>query len=211
MFSRIVFIGPQGSGKGTQAAKLSALLSVPHISTGDLFRSAIQHKTPTGVKVESLLAKGELVPDTMTNAVVAEAFAERQLQKGYILDGYPRTVAQAEYLDTLGSPDVVIVLALSDDDAVKRISGRRMCVGCKQMYHTEFAPSQMDSVCDACGCALQQRGDDYEEAVRERLRLYHQETEPIVSFYEAKGLVKRIDGRPSIDDVHNAIREQLQV
>ena len=211
MFSRIVFIGPQGSGKGTQAAKLSAILSVPHISTGELFRAAIQHKTSTGVEVESLLAKGELVPDTMTNAVVAEAFTERHLQEGYILDGYPRTVAQAEYLDTLGNPDAVIVLALSDDDAVKRISGRRMCVKCKQMYHTEFAAARVDGVCDTCGGALQHRDDDHEDAVRERLRLYHQETEPIVAFYESKGLVKRVDGRPSIDEVHSAIRQQLNV
>lgn len=209
--NRIVFIGPQGSGKGTQAAKLSVLLGVPHVSTGDLFRAAVQNKTETGVKVEELLAKGELVPDELTNAVLAEAFEIQNLNEGYILDGYPRTVAQAEHLDTLSQPEKVVVLELDDEESVARISGRRICSKCKEMFHVTYAQPEQEGVCDKCGGQLIQRDDDTEDAVRERLSLYHQETEPIIDFYNDKGIVLRVDGRPSIDEVHASIKEQLQV
>lgn len=209
--SHIVFIGPQGSGKGTQAAKLSVLLGVPHISTGDLFRSAVQNKTETGVEVEALLAKGELVPDELTNAVLAEAFELQNLNEGYILDGYPRTVSQAEYLDKICQPEKVIVLELSDEEAIERISGRRICSSCKEMYHVKYSPAQAEAVCDKCGGALIQRGDDTVDAVRERLASYHKKTEPIINYYDQLGLVVRVDGRPSIREVHEAIKNKLHV
>jgi adenylate kinase len=209
--SRIVFIGPQGSGKGTQAAKLSVLLDIPHISTGDLFRSAVQNKTETGVKVEALLAKGELVPDELTNAVLAEAFQAKHLNDGYILDGYPRTVAQAKYLDNLSRPEKIVVLTLSDEEAVIRISGRRICSNCKEMYHLKHSPPIKNGLCNTCGGNLMQRGDDTEDAVRERLNLYHQETEPIISHYEKQGIVLKIDGRPSVQKVHETIKQQLTI
>lgn len=205
MDKHIVFIGPQGSGKGTQAAKLSVLIDVPHISTGDLFRSAVQNKTETGVKVEAVLAKGELVSDDLTNEVLAEAFESRNLANGYILDGYPRTVAQAEYLDNLCKPNMIIVLELDDETAVQRIAGRRICSACKEMCHVKFSAPKVTGVCDTCGGQLIQRTDDTEEAVRERLNLYHNLTEPIIDYYEKQNLVKRIDGHASVQSVQQEI------
>lgn len=209
MHKHFVFIGPQGSGKGTQAAKLSQFLNLPHVATGDMFREAIAGQTEVGKQIKDLMTAGAMVGNDLTNQVVAEAFENNNLDSGYILDGYPRTLPQVEFLEKLSAPDKVIVLSLSDDEAVIRISGRRLCSDCKTMWHIKYLPTKNGESCDECGGKIVQRHDDNEVAVRQRLGLYHAETEPIIEYYEKLGRVISIDGRPDIEHVHLAIKQAL--
>ncbi len=196
---RIVLLGPQGSGKGTQADILSTKLGLPHISTGDIFRRHINHRTAVGRKLSTRLRVGKLAPDALTNKLVAERLRSSDCRRGFILDGYPRTLNQARWLQRVARPDLVIVLELSDRQAVKRLSGRRMALDGK-IYHLRYhqAPKRLRAT-------LLIRDDDRPAAVQRRLRLYRRLTAPILRFYDRQGVLKKVDGQPPIPAVTRAI------
>lgn len=203
--------GPQGSGKGTQSALLAEYLHIQHISTGELFRNAIQNATPLGKAIAADMKSGKLVTDDSVNKLVREEFQRRILFDGYILDGYPRTLVQTEYLETLAAPSMAIVLELTDDDAVLRIAGRLVCSGCGATYHLTAKKPAVANVCDNCGGVLHMREDDNEQAVRARLALYHKETEPLLSYYDNQHKLVRVDAAPAVDVVAASIRSALKV
>lgn len=207
---RFILIGAPGAGKGTQAEKLSSYLKIPRITTGDLFRQAVQEKTSLGQKVQDILEKGALVPDTVVLELMAERMSENDAKTGFILDGFPRTLGQAEGLDNWfkkqnGKLDTVIALDISKDEAIRRITGRRQCERCGSAYHLDLQPSKKTGVCDSCGGALKQRGDDQESVVRHRLEVYASLTAPLISFYEGRGLLKRVNGSQPVEEVFHAI------
>ena len=208
---RYIFLGPQGSGKGTQADMLAAKLMVPHLSTGQLFRQAVAEGTVLGQRIADGLAAGELVADEVTNELIADWLKTPSAAAGFILDGYPRNLAQAEFLDGLTPLERVVLLELTDNEAVKRLSSRLHCPQCGRMYNTISFPPHAAGRCDACGTTLVRRDDDTEEAIRERLRLYHQETEPLVRYYEEQGLLLRVDGEPQTEEVSAAICSGLEL
>jgi len=202
----IVLMGPPGSGKGTQAELLEEKLEIPHISTGDMFRSAIKEGSGLGQKVKEYLDKGELVPDELTIALVKERLAAPDAEKGFLLDGFPRTVKQAEALDELLSEmgrklNLVLNLEVAEEKLLARLTGRRVCRNCGATYHLLFNPPAQDHKCDVCGSELYQREDDKEETVRKRLEVYHASTEPLIGYYKNKGLLKGIDGNKEINEV----------
>jgi adenylate kinase len=213
----IVLLGGPGSGKGTQAKKLTERYNMPQISTGDMFRAAVKQGTPMGTKAKEYMDKGELVPDDVVIGVVRERLAQEDLKdSGYMLDGFPRTVPQAEALDWMLSDigqaiDHAILVDVPDDELVKRLTGRRTCSNpdCGQMYHVEFNPPKEDMKCDKCGSDLYQRDDDSEATVRERLQVYNDQTAPLIEYYEKKGLLRRVEGLGSIDDIFNRIVQIL--
>jgi len=201
-----VLMGPPGSGKGTQAELLEEKLEIPHISTGDMFRKAIKEGSELGQKVKEYLDKGELVPDELTIALVKERLAAPDAEKGFLLDGFPRTVKQAEALDELLSEmgrklNLVLNLEVAEEKLLARLTGRRVCRNCGATYHLLFNPPAQDQKCDVCGSELYQREDDKEETVRKRLEVYHASTEPLIGYYKNKGLLKGIDGNKEINEV----------
>jgi len=203
---RMIFIGPPGAGKGTQAARLVERLAIPHISTGDMFRAAVKAGTPLGKQAKACMDKGELVPDEVTIGLVKERIAQADAQEGFMLDGFPRTLPQAEALDeALDQPlDAVVLLEVPDDLIVERIVGRRSDPETGAIYHLKFNPPPAEVM-----GRLKHRADDTEEACRNRLGVYHGQTAPIIPFYEGKGLVKRVDGVGSADEVTERIRAAL--
>lgn len=206
---KMILLGPPGAGKGSQAANLTKSLNVPHISTGDIFRANIKNGTELGLKVKSILDAGQLVPDDVTVAIVEDRLKQEDCSGGFILDGFPRTIPQAEQLDALlaakGEPiDVVINLDAEDEMLVGRISGRRMC-RCGRTYHVAHNPPKQEGVCDDCGSELYVRDDDREATVRERLVTYHRQTEPLIAHYKAQGKVRDIEGNLSIDETTSRI------
>jgi adenylate kinase len=201
---RIVIIGPQGSGKGTQAIALADKYQLANISTGVMFREAIKNQTDLGLAVKAIIDRGDLVPDDLTNELVKERLTKSDCQHGFIVDGYPRNLAQAEYLLAHQSITHVLEIWISDEEAVKRISGRRMC-SCGATYHLEYHPPLVVNTCDLCGAHLFQRDDDTAVAVAQRLKIYHQETESIISFFHKKDLHYRINGQQGIPDVSQDI------
>ena len=202
----IIFLGPPGAGKGTQAQRICAALGIPQVSTGDILRRAIKEQTPTGLKAKSFIDAGKLVPDEGVIAIVEERLKEADCQKGYILDGFPRTVPQAEALDNIAHIDAVVELAVEDQQLVDRLSGRRVCLKCGATNHV----SQLNgrTQCD-CGEPLVQRDDDKPETVLSRLKVYHDQTAPLVDFYEKKGLLHRIDGAKDRDAIYADILNVL--
>jgi len=214
---RIVLLGGPGSGKGTQAQKLINQLGVPQISTGDIFRAAVKEGTPMGLKAKKFMEQGELVPDDVVIGVVEERLTKPDLDKGYMLDGFPRTAAQAEALDTILASqskklDHVILVDVPDEELVKRLSGRRTCRNseCGKMYHVMFSPPKKEGVCDACGSELYQRADDNETTIRERLDVYNNQTSPLIQYYDKKGLLRRVEGVGPIDRIFASIQKVLQ-
>jgi adenylate kinase len=215
----VIFIGPPGSGKGTQAKRLSSRYSIPHISTGDMLREAIAEKTELGRTAEPILASGALVPDDLMIGIVKDRLTKPDAAKGFILDGFPRTVVQAEKLDGLlsGSPkggngrgDLrVVQLLVPDETIVKRIAARRSCPTCGAAYHLETAPPANDNVCDRDGSQLVVRVDDQESAIRRRLQAFHEQTMPVVSHYRKKKLLREVDGIGSVDQVFERIAQSL--
>lgn len=197
----ICLFGPQGSGKGTQAEKLSLFFGVPHVSPGNIFRKAITDKTELGQRVEQVMNAGQLVPNDITNTLMRNRLQEEDCLEGFILDGYPRNKEQADALDAMTALSHVLLIHISDEESVHRISLRRVCSSCGMTYHPEWKPPVVEGVCDACGQALMQRDDDKPEAIRERLRIYHTETEPLLQRYSDRGILHRIDGVGSIEDV----------
>lgn len=212
---RLVFIGPPGSGKGTQAKKLSEALRIPHISTGDILREAIKAGTAIGRQAQKIMAEGGLVPDAVMIGIIEERFARGDCGKGFILDGYPRTVPQAEALEgllaRLKTPLQAAVLIDAPDAAiVERITGRRSCEKCGTPYHVKFLPPKRAGLCDKDGARLVQREDDTEPRVRARLQKYHQETSQIIPFYERRRLVRTVNGEASPDVVFEHIRRIVE-
>jgi adenylate kinase len=210
---RLVFLGAPGAGKGTQAAVLAEEFGAVHASTGDIFRHAIAEETELGTQVKDYLDGGKLVPDELTSAVVEEGVVEKE--DSYILDGYPRTLQQAEDLEAMLDKrgmalDGVLYFQLGDEEAVKRLTGRLVCAQCKRNFHRDFMPPREQGVCDDCGGVLKVRSDSSEEIVRQRLEEYHEKTRPLVEFYEERGLLKRVDASPSPEDVTKATQDILR-
>jgi adenylate kinase len=214
---RIVLLGGPGSGKGTQAKKLVDKLGIPQISTGDIFRAALKEGTPMGLKAKTYMDKGELVPDDVVIGVVEERLAKPDLDKGYMLDGFPRTLAQAEALDKIivsqgKAINHAILVDVPDEELVARLSGRRTCRNsdCGKMYHVMFNPPKRDGICDACGSELYQRDDDSEATIRERLTVYNKQTAPLIDYYDKKQLLRRVAGVGPIDDIFASIQKVLK-
>ncbi|MFY9397008.1 MAG: adenylate kinase [Desulfomonilia bacterium] len=206
----IILIGPPGAGKGTQAKRMIDRLGVPQISTGDMFRAAVKEGSPMGKKAKEYMDKGALVPDDVVIGVVKERFEKPDIKKGFILDGFPRTLDQAKALDKLladmGSKlDHVVVIEVPDDNLVGRLTGRRTCRGCGYMHHVQFDPPKKEGVCDKCGGELYLRDDDKEATIRDRLTTYHAQTSPLIDYYSTKGIVRKIDGTRSMEDVNKEI------
>jgi adenylate kinase len=200
---KLVFLGPPGAGKGTQAGKVAAHYGVPHISTGDMFRDAIGKGTPTGLKAKAFLDAGALVPDEVVIEMVEERLKGADCRKGYLLDGFPRTVEQAKALEDIKAPDAVVNITVEDERLIGRLTGRRMCTGCKGTYH--ITRLKDPGVCPDCGAVLIQREDDREETIKARLAVYHQKTSPLTRYYADKGTLCTVDGGQTPE----AVREQI--
>ena len=205
----IILLGPPGAGKGTQALRISQAKGVPQISTGEIFRRAISEKTALGLKAKTYIDAGELVPDDIVIAIIKERLLMPDCQNGYLLDGFPRTLPQAEVLDTITVIDLVINLTISDDALVERLSGRRVCEKCGASYHI----SRMEgiSACTQCGGELIQRNDDKPETVMARLTVYHRQTAPLIAYYERKGLVRTVDTNREVEETSKLVRGILGV
>jgi adenylate kinase len=211
---KLVLLGGPGAGKGTQAVMIAKKYDIPHISTGDIFRSNIKNGTTLGIKVKEYLDSGALVPDSLTVEIVRDRLSQSDCGNGFVLDGFPRTIPQAEYLETAledmcTSLDMVVNIAVPDDMIVKRISGRRVCAACNAGYHIVSSPSSKPGICDTCGAELIQRVDDKEETVLNRLETYHRQTEPLIKFYEEKGKLKTVSGEGTIDDTFVQVKALL--
>ena len=207
---KLILLGAPGAGKGTQAEIISQKLNIPTISTGNILRAAVANGTPVGLKAKEYMDAGQLVPDDVIIGVISERLAESDCQKGYILDGVPRTIAQAEALEKAGIQfDAVVSIEISDEEIERRMTGRRTCVNCGATYHVVAAPPKQEGVCDKCGQALQQRKDDKPETVKARLATYHKETEPLKDFYAQRGVLKSIQNQPTIEATNAVIMEVL--
>jgi adenylate kinase len=203
---RAVLVGPPGAGKGTQAQILASELSIPKVSTGDIFRANVSGKTDLGKKAKEYMDRGDLVPDEVTNAMVRDRLAQEDAAEGFLLDGFPRNVPQAETLkgilaDLDTTLDVVLELRVDEEEVVKRLSGRRSCPECGQVYHVEYDAPKVAGRCDNEGAELYQREDDREETIRHRLEVYREQTAPLVQFYEAEGLLATIAATGSVEEV----------
>ena len=211
---RLIFLGPPGAGKGTQANRLAEHFKVPHIATGDMLRSHRERKTPLGLKAKEYMDAGELVPDDLTNAMLKDRIAERDAEKGFILDGYPRNLDQAivldQALDEMGAKlDRVVRFMVLGSELVKRLSGRRTCPVCHAAYHMITHPPRVDHICDIEGAALVQRPDDEEETVLRRLEVYGQQTKPLIEIYTSRGILTDIDAIGSTDEVFQRLLEAI--
>ena len=210
MGMKLILLGAPGAGKGTQAEVLSAKLNIPTISTGNILRAAIKDGTPTGLKAKSYMDNGQLVPDEVVIAIVAERLAQEDCANGFILDGMPRTLPQAEALDKAGVKlDHVLSIEISDEVIMDRMSGRRVCESCGASYHLVAVPPKVPGVCDSCGGKLIQRHDDEPETVKHRLEVYHKETEPLKDFYAERGLLRSVENQPSVEATTKAILNAL--
>ncbi|MFH2203424.1 MAG: adenylate kinase [Elusimicrobiota bacterium] len=201
MAKNMVFLGPQGSGKGTVIAKIKDSLGVPHISTGDMFRAALKEGTEFGNKAKEYMNKGELVPDEVTCGMVKERIAKPDCGEGFVLDGFPRNLSQAEALSRITSIDKAVLLDVPEEVSLKRLTGRRQCRECGTIFNLEFVPPKTEGVCDKCRGELYQRDDDKPEAIKERLAIYQRETSPIVDYYKNDGVLASVDGTAAISDV----------
>ena len=209
MKKRVILLGPPGAGKGTQAMRLTGAMNVPHISTGDMLREARAKGTELGKKADAYMQAGALVPDDLVNGIVVEKLASEE--NGYLLDGFPRTIAQADALEQAGEKiDAVILIDVEDSVLISRITGRLSCPKCGSVFHKTNMPPKQDGVCDRCQSSLIQRADDNEVTVRQRLDAYHAQTQPLVEYYEKRGLLTRIDGVAPLDEGFEAIKKALE-
>ena len=211
---RIIMLGAPGAGKGTQAKKIAEKYGSPHISTGDIFRANIKNGTELGNKAKSYMEKGLLVPDELTCDLVVDRIAQEDCKNGYVLDGFPRTIPQAEELKAaLGKMGTTIDYAINvevpDENIVKRMGGRRACLACGCTYHVVFNAPKVEDVCDVCGAKLVLRDDDKPETVKKRLDVYHEQTQPLIDFYDKEGVLVEVDGTQNLEDVFQAITKIL--
>ena len=203
---KIIMLGAPGAGKGTQAKKIAEKYSIPHISTGDIFRANIKNGTALGKKAKTYMDQGLLVPDELVVDLVVDRVNQDDCKNGYVLDGFPRTIPQAEALTkALAAIDVNV----PDENIVNRMSGRRACVGCGATYHLKYAPTKTEGICDVCGKELILRDDDKPETVQKRLNVYHEQTQPLIDYYTAAGILRTVDGTVDINDVFQAIVDIL--
>ena len=207
---KIVMLGAPGAGKGTQAKMISEKYGVPHISTGDIFRANIKNGTELGKKAKEYMDKGQLVPDELTCDLVVDRIAQDDAKNGYVLDGFPRTIPQAEALTNALNArgeklDYAIDIEVPDENIVNRMSGRRACVDCGGTFHIKYNPTKTEGICDLCGGKLTLRDDDKPEVVADRLRVYHEATQPLIDYYEKEGILKSVDGTVDLNDVFDAI------
>lgn len=203
----IIIMGPQGSGKGTQAKRISAKYNIPHISTGDIFRENIKNGTELGKTAQEFTNRGQLVPDDLTIELIKDRLQRPDCDNGFILDGFPRNLPQGKALDTIVDVDVSLLVDVSDEEAIKRISGRRTCVACGKVFNINF-----DNVekCDVCGEAIEIRDDDKPETIAKRLEVYHENTSPLIGFYEDKGIMIKVDGERAIEVIFEDIVIKLE-
>ncbi|VVB91024.1 Adenylate kinase [uncultured archaeon] len=211
----IILLGPPGAGKGTQAKKIAEHYSLPHISTGDILRENISNNTSLGVRAKSYMAKGELVPDELLITIIRDRLSKPDCSNGFLLDGYPRTVPQADALQMILTEsnkklDVVLNIDVDDEELVKRLSGRRVCSSCCMSYHMIFNPPEEDEICDKCKGKLYQREDDKPEAIRNRLIVYKKQTQPLIEYYTRKGLLRTVDGGKDIPEIFEEIKKILE-
>ncbi len=211
---KIIMLGAPGAGKGTQAKKIAAKYNIPHISTGDIFRANIKNGTELGKKAKTYMDQGLLVPDELVVDLVVDRVNQEDCKDGYVLDGFPRTIPQAEALDkALGDMgqkmDYAIDVNVPDENIVRRMSGRRACVGCGATYHLVYAPTKEEGICDVCGKELILRDDDKPETVQKRLNVYHEQTQPLIDYYAKAGILREVDGTIDIEDVFKAVTDIL--
>lgn len=211
---KIVMLGAPGAGKGTQAKLIAEKYQIPHVSTGDIFRANIQNGTELGMEAKKYMDQGLLVPDELTVKILLDRVSQEDCKDGYVLDGFPRTIPQAEVLDgaldKLGEKiDYAVNVDVPDENIVKRMSGRRACLKCGATYHIEHVPPKSEGVCDSCGSELVLRDDDRPETVLNRLKVYHDQTQPLIDFYSEKGVLKDVDGTLDMQDVFRAITDIL--
>ena len=211
---KIIMLGAPGAGKGTQAKMIAGEYQIPHISTGDIFRANIKNGTPLGMEAKKYMDQGQLVPDELTVKILLDRVEQTDCCNGYVLDGFPRTIPQAQVLDEaltkLGDKiDFAINVDVPDENIVNRMSGRRACLGCGATYHVVHIPPRQEGVCDTCGQSLVLRDDDKPETVLSRLEVYHRQTQPLIDFYTEKGVLKSVDGTQDMQDVFAAIKEIL--
>ncbi|EDS76459.1 adenylate kinase [Clostridium novyi A str. 4552] len=212
---RMILLGPPGAGKGTQAKLISEKYSIPHISTGDIFRKNISEKTPLGVKAKEYMDKGQLVPDELTIDLVNDRLTHEDCKKGFLLDGFPRTVKQAEALEKFltennQSLDTALLIDVPSSFILERMTGRRVCPSCGASYHIKFNPPKIEGLCDVCKKEIIQRKDDTEETVKERIEVYDRQTQPLVDFYSSKDQLFVVDGTQSIDQVFETISNHIE-
>ena len=208
---KLILLGAPGAGKGTQAEILCDRLHIPTISTGNILRAAVKNGTPTGLKAKAFMDAGKLVPDEVIIGIISERLQEDDCKNGYILDGVPRTIAQAEAIEKAGIAfDAVVSIEISDETIMKRMSGRRVCEACGASYHVVAVPPKQEGVCDRCGGKLVQRKDDAPETVKSRLDVYHQETEPLKAFYQERGLLKTVENQNGVEATTAAILKVLE-
>lgn len=209
---KLILLGAPGAGKGTQAEILAKRLNIPTISTGNILRAAVKNETPVGLQAKAFMDKGALVPDDVIIGIVRERLAESDCAGGYILDGMPRTIAQAEALEKAGVElDAALLIELADEIIEKRMTGRRACTACGATYHIVAAPPKTEGVCDNCGGELSVRKDDMPETVKNRLKVYHMETEPLISFYNERGKLRTVEGTGSVADTTRLVLEALGI
>ena len=207
---KMILLGAPGAGKGTQAERLCKVLEIPTISTGNILRAAVKNGTHTGLKAKAFMDAGKLVPDEVIIGIITERLAEDDCKNGYILDGVPRTIAQAEAMEKAGiNFDAVVSIEVADEVIMERMSGRRVCESCGASYHLVAVPPKVAGVCDSCGGKLVQRKDDAPETVKDRLAVYHKETEPLKDFYAQRGLLKSVENQPSVEATTAAILKAL--
>lgn len=211
---KIIMLGAPGAGKGTQAKKIAAKYNIPHISTGDIFRANIKNGTELGKKAKTYMDQGLLVPDDLVVDLVVDRVGQDDCERGYVLDGFPRTIPQAQALtkalaDMGQKVDYAIDVDVPDENIVRRMSGRRACVGCGATYHVVYAPTKKEGICDTCGGELILRDDDKPETVQKRLNVYHEQTQPLIDYYTEAGILKTVDGTVDIDDVFQSIVDIL--
>ncbi|GII75654.1 adenylate kinase [Sphaerisporangium rufum] len=212
---RVVLVGPPGAGKGTQAQFIASNLSIPKISTGDIFRANVSGGTELGKLAKEYMDRGDLVPDEVTIAMVRDRLSEADAQEGFLLDGFPRNVPQAQILNKMlaefgTSLDIVLELVVDDEEVVRRLAGRRTCRSCGKVWHMVFDPSTKEGVCDACGGELFQRDDDREETIRHRLEVYQEQTAPLVSFYADEGILRGVDATGPVEEITQRAMAELR-
>ena len=208
---KLILLGAPGAGKGTQAEIICKTLSIPQISTGNIIRAQIKSGTELGLRVKAIVESGALVPDELVIELLKARISEADCANGFVLDGFPRTIAQAEALEKICPIDVVLEIYVPDEKIVARMSGRRTCPACGATYHVEHNPPKKDGVCDICGAALIMRPDDDPKVVESRLNVYHEQTEPLVDFYKSRGLLKTVDGQGEIESITKMVKEALGI